>query len=251
MRRMPLACAGIAALLVAGFTACSDTTSPAGATVADSTLTADLADVSGDAIATDVADYVGNEVFGLSAYTTANAEATVTRSRTRTCYDANGGVVTCGQGLTASMVVTMQLDGSITGTHFSSVVHRARHDSISGLHDGDTQRIHNGFGSGSDTSTFTGDQVTRTAAVAATDTVTNLVFQLPHASNPWPVSGQLIRNVNATFTFSGARDVTRNVVRRVVVTFPADAEGNVSMQIGTMSCTLNLVTHAVTNCTGS
>jgi hypothetical protein len=37
----------------------------------------------------------------------------------------------------------------------------------------------------------------------------------------------------------------------VVVTFPADAEGNVTIQVGTLTCNLNLVTHKVTGCTGS
>lgn len=255
MRTKSFARVGLAGVLLIAAAACSDSTAPG--TVPDTTLTADLAEVSGDAIATDVADLVGNELFGAavagaSAYATAAVqESGITRNRTKTCYNASDVVVECGQGQTASMVITLQMDGSVSGDHFTAVVHRARHDSIAGFGDQATQRTHNGFGSGSDTTTFTRDAITRTAATASTDTVKNIVFNLPHANNPWPVSGQIIRNVNATFTFTGARDVTRTVVRRVVVTFPADAQGNVSLQVGSLNCTLNLVTHAVNNCSSA
>jgi hypothetical protein len=253
MRRTQLAYAALAGLLLTGLVACSDSTAPA--TVSDSTLTADLALSAGDAIATDVSDLIGNEVFGgfnVPALDRMAGTDGFTRTRTRTCYDAQGNVVDCGQGLTASMVVTLALDGTHTGDRFTAIVHRQRHDSISGLGAGSTQRTHNGYGSSADTTSFTGDVNSRTAAIAASDTVLDLVFQLPHASNPWPVSGQVIRNLNATFTISGTKNETRTIARRVVVTFPADAEGNVSIQVGTtMTCTLNLVTHKVTGCTGS
>jgi hypothetical protein len=253
MRHLRLAYTSVATLALAGLVACSDTTGPAGVT--DTTLATDLAMSSGDAIATDVTEMLGNEAFG--GFTPAlagavdGASSDFSRVRTRTCYDAGGNVVQCGQGLTASMVITLQLDGSLTGDQFTAVVHRARYDSISGLGEGSTQHTHNGYGSSADTSTFTRDVNTRTAATAATDTVTDLVFQLPRTSNPWPISGEIIRNVNATFTFTGVKNETRTISRRVVVTFPADAEGNVSIEVGTLTCSLNLVTHKVTGCTGS
>jgi hypothetical protein len=54
--------------------------------------------------------------------------------------------------------------------------------------------------------------------------------------------------VDATITLTRADNttVTRTIDRRVVVTFPADAQGNVAIQAGDLSCTLNLVTHHVT-----
>jgi hypothetical protein len=253
MSRMRLALATLAAVTVAGLAACSDSTAPS--SVSDTSLATDLASSAGDAIATDVTEMIGNEQFGgLNAATLAAAAAdtsTFTRTRTRTCYDAQGNVVTCGQGLTASIVVTLQLDGTRIGDGFTAIVHRQRHDSISGLDSGSTQRTHNGFGSSRDTTSFTRDSTMRTADIAAADTVADLVFQLPHASNPWPVSGQIIRNLNATFTVTGAQNSTRTISRRVVVMFPADAEGNVQIQVGTLTCNLNLVTHKVTGCTGS
>lgn len=254
MPRHQLTLASLAALAVVGLAACSSGTAPAPTN--DTSLAADLAVSSGDAIATEVGDLVGNEQFGgFSAQTVAEASAadssTLTRSRTRTCYDAQGTVVACGQGQTASMVITLDLSGVRIGSRFSAIVHRQRHDSISGLGAGSTSRMHNGFGASQDTTTYQGDVNTRVADIAASDSVLDVVFNLPHASNPWPVSGQIIRNVDATFTITGGTNSTRTIQRRVVVTFPADAEGNVPIQVGTMSCTLNLVTHKVTGCTGS
>ena len=253
MPRIRSALVSLAALAVAGLAACSDSTAPGGLT--DTSLATDLAASAGDAIATDVTEMIGNEQFGgFTAAALAGAAtdtSTFTRSRTRTCYDAQGAVVACGQGLTASMVIALQLDGTRIGDRFTAIIHRQRHDSISGLADTSTQRTHNAFGGSQDTTTFTRDSTTRTADIVASDTVTDLVFQLPHASNPWPVSGQIIRNLNATFTVTGAQNSTRTIARRVVVTFPADAEGNVQIQVGTLTCNLNLVTRKVTGCTGS
>ncbi len=255
MPRMRLALASLAALAVAGLAACSSTTAPG--SVSDTSLAADLAASAGDAIATDVTQMIGNEQYGgftapaLAGAAAATDSTSFTASRTRTCYDAQGGVVTCGQGLTSSMVITLQLDGTRIGDGFTAIIHRQRHDSISGLGATSTARTHNGFGSSQDTLSFASDTLARTADILAADTVTDLVFQLPHASNPWPVSGQIIRNLNATFTLTGPQTSTRTISRRVVVTFPADAEGNVSIQVGTMTCNLNLVTHRVTGCTAS
>jgi hypothetical protein len=256
MPRMPRTLATLAAAAVVGLAACSNDTAPAPAS--DASLAADLAVSAGDAIATDVNEMVGNEQFGgfNSQVAPAFAAGAVdssnfSRVRTRTCYDDGDTVVACGQGLTASMVITLQLDGFRIGDRFSAIVHRQRHDSISGLGSSSTSRTHNGYGSSQDTTSFTGDAIMRTAGIAASDTVLDLVFNLPHATNPWPVSGQIIRNLDATFTVTGATDRTRAISRRVVVTFPADAEGNVPIQVGTMTCTLNLVTHKVVGCTGS
>jgi hypothetical protein len=64
------------------------------------------------------------------------------------------------------------------------------------------------------------------------------------------VSGQFIRNVDATFNVTRGGTQTRHIARRIVVSFPADAQGNVSIEVGTLTCNLNLVTGLVTECTG-
>lgn len=244
------------AVAVAAVAACSDGTAPVTGDASDTSLATDLAASAGDAIATGVSDMVENEQFSsasadIAMDATSSGDDNLTRSRARTCYDAGGSVVTCGEGLTASALVEVQVDGSRSGDNFTAVVHRQLRDSVSGIGSESTSRTHDGYGAGQDTVTYTHDLTTRVAAIAASDSVLDLVFNLPHANNPWPVSGQVIRNVDATFTVTRGATKTRTIARRAVVTFPADAEGNVAIELGTLSCTLNLVTHRVTGCTGS
>lgn len=246
----------ILAVAVAAMSACSDGTGPVSDDTTDTSLATDLAVSAGDAIATAVGDMIDNDQFSsvgadIAMDAAASGEGDVTRSRTRTCYDAEGNVVTCGEGLTESALVTLQLDGAWSGENFTAVVHRQLRDSVSGIGSESTSRTHNGYGASQDTATYTHDLTTRVAAIAASDSVMDLVFDLPHANNPWPVSGQVIRNVDATFTLTRGATKTRTIVRRAVVTFPADAQGNVPLEVGTLSCTLNLVTHRVTGCAGS
>ena len=252
MKMSRLTYALVAAAAVAGLAACTDSNAPSDLT--DNQLAADLASSSGDAIAMDVVQAIANEQFGgfagapgLNASVAAALDTSnVTVVRTRTCYDAQNNVVQCGQG-TVSMRITMQMDGTVQRGGFSGNIHRTRDMTITGLGPNSTTRRHNGVGTSNDTTTFTGDRGTRNAAESAVDSIVNLVFQLPHSSNPWPVSGQIIRNVNATITLTrtDGTSETRTISRRVVVTFPADAQGNVSIQVGDLSCTLNLVTHRV------
>jgi hypothetical protein len=246
-----LAFALVAAVAIAGFVACKDALGPL-----DQDLAADIAASAGDAIAADVNEAIGNEVFGgfmapdVAASPAADSITnTFSAVRTRTCYNSQGAVVTCGAG-TTSMKVTLTLDGTRTGPNFTGAVHRNRTDSISGLGQGSTSRVHNGRGTSNDTTEFSREGNTRKFAESSNDSIINLTFTLPRSSNPWPTAGQIIRNVNATITITGTINETRSISRRVVVTFPADAQGNVSIQVGTMTCNLNLVTHRVTNCSG-
>lgn len=249
MQRLTYALA--AAVAVAGVVACTDSNAPSDVT--DTELAADIAASSGDAIAMDVAQAIANEQFGGFGAPGINASvgaaldtASVNVVRTRTCYDAEDNEVQCGPG-TASMRVTMRIDGTVQRGGFSGKIHRTRDMLVTGLGSNSTTRTHNGVGTSNDTTSFTGDRGTRDAVESSVDSIVNLTFQLPHSSNPWPVSGQIIRNVNATVTLTrtdGTTD-TRTISRRVVVTFPADAQGNVSLQVGDLSCTLNLVTHRV------
>ena len=252
MKRMRLAHALVAAAALAGFVACQDALAP----ILDSSLAADLASSAGDAMANDVAEAIGNEVFGgfnapevVASPAADSVTHTWSATRTRTCYNASGAVVTCGSSAT-SMKITLTIDGTRSGPDFSGAVHHTRTDSISGLGANSTSRVHNGRGASADTTSFTHDSTTRKFAETGTDSIINLTFNLPHASNPWPVSGQVIRNVNANITITGKINQTRTISRRVVITFPADAQGNVSLQVGTMTCSLNLVTHKVTACSG-
>jgi hypothetical protein len=236
---------------VAGLVACSDVNAPSDLT--DTQMAADLAASSGDAIATDVGQAILNEgsfagAPGLERSAMAALDTSqIDASRTRTCYDAQDNVVTCGPGA-VSMRVTATIDGTVQRGNFTGIIHRTRDLTITGLGSGSTTRTHNGVGTSNDTTNFTGARGTRFARESASDSIINLVFQLPHASNPWPVSGQIVRNVDANITLTRPDNttITRTIDRRVVVTFPADAQGNVAIQVGDLSCTLNLVTHHVT-----
>jgi hypothetical protein len=234
---------------VAGLVACTDLNAPSDLT--DTQMAADLAASSGDAIATDIGQAILNEgmfagAAGMNAAGMVEDTSSLNVVRTRTCYDAQDAVVQCGPGA-VSMRVTATIDGTVQRGNFSGVIHRTRDLTITGLGSGSTTRTHNGVGTSNDTTTFTGSRGSRHAEESASDSIINLVFHLPHASNPWPLSGQIIRNVDASITLTRSDNTTVNRIidRRVVVTFPADAQGNVAIQVGDLSCTLNLVTHRV------
>jgi len=232
--------------------ACSDAVAPE---LSDPEVAQDLALSAGDVANVDVAELVANEVFGGLAGAPAldgPSPSGLTVTRTRTCYDAQGNVQSqCDRLTTASMRIQVSMNGTRQGENFQVAVHRSRDLTISGLLGEETSRTHNGVGTANDTLTVQRNGLTRTVRESSTDSIVNVVFNLPHATNPWPVSGQIIRNVNATVTVTGPREETRTISRRIVVTFPPDAQGNVSIQIGNTTCTLNLVTRRVVNCQGS
>lgn len=255
-----LALAGAAVAL----TACSDSTSLS--LTSDTEVTADVVATAGDALAADVGEMLANEVsvgaalpappIGLFQPPSWNVV------RTRVCYDAQNVAQTqCSATTTASIVFNVSINGSVERTHqgphgsesMTIAVHRTRQLTISGLLGTETSRIHDGFGTSRDTATFTGTHegatITRVVTEASNDSAQAVTFNLPHSTNPWPVSGVLIRNSSGTVDVtSGERHESRSFSRRVVVTFPADAQGNVSININGKACTLNLVTHVVANC---
>lgn len=248
MRSRVCSSAVIAAAVLA-FGACSDLLDPS---VSDLELAEDLAASSAEAIGQDIAEMIANEAFGSVAASPAEARGPhdLTVSRSRTCYDANGDEqAQCDPETTASMRIQLTIDGTIQREHFSAIVHRTRDMVISGLLGQETSRTHNGVGTSNDTTTMTRGDRTRKVEESSVDSVVNVVFNLPHATNPWPVSGQIIRNVNATITVTGGDGTeTRTISRRIVVTFPPDSQGNVTVQIGDVTCTFNLVTRRVANC---
>lgn len=262
MNRRLLGMTSIAALVAVA--ACSDSTS-SDSLLSEQEITADLAAASGEAIATEIADLVGNEAFaGFPAVMSHPTAIEVVRART--CFDQLGAEQTaCDATTTASVVLTVTRNGSTSRSHegprgteqLTAAVHQARTLTISGLAGDETSRTHDGDGTSRDTVTIvrTGEDVTitRRIAVASDDTVDAIVFNLPHSSNPWPVSGAVIRNASGTLDITavgpnGERTESRSWTRRVQVTFPADAQGNVAIQINDQTCNLNLVTRRITNC---
>lgn len=262
-RYVPAALAALAALAL--LTACEQTTTPH--LLQDADITEDVAASSGDAIATALETMTVNET-GAVPYTVAAGESTapdVVVLRSRKCYDAAGAEITCGQATVRKVVTHVSIDGSRSGSHetqqgatvsFSGAVHRVMDDTTTRVFNtaqppAETSRIHTGVSTGKDTTTFTSTSgnLVRNANESFVDSVKAITYNLPRSTNPWPVSGSIVRNasINVTLT-SETRNESRSVTRRVEVTFPADNQGNVELQINGKACNLNLVNHRVTNC---
>ncbi len=265
-RLLPLAAAGLAA--------CSETTAPistsAGALLTDRQVTADVAVSAGAAIVDDLGEMVSPLSFqGLAPeprFHLFGFPPGVSVTRTRTCFDVNGDPQPfCDPATTASMLLTMDMDGSFTrvadgprGTDsMTASLHRTRTLTVSGLLGTETSRTHDGVGTADDTTRFKGVHqnvtVERLVEESAVDSVQSVVFDLPHAANPFPVSGSIVRRVSGDITLTvNDSTATRSFTRRIAVTFPADGQGNVTMTVTvngtTKTCLLNLVTRRVTGC---
>lgn len=258
----------IVAALAVG--ACSDSSTPSLVNEAD--ITADVATISGEAIAEHVGQLILNEQFaglpgGVAPWSGPpdhphgpGSPPGVDVTRSRTCFDQAGQPqAQCDALTTASVLLQVSMDGSFSRTAvrpspsgpdtvtMTAMIHRDHELTISGLLGTETSRTHNGHGSSNDTTTFAGSRgFSRTVRESAVDSVKNVVFNLPRSTNPWPVEGQIVRVVTGTITVThNGQSEERAIDRRVVVTFPADAQGNVSIQINDRTCTLNLVTRRV------
>lgn len=92
-------------------------------------------------------------------------------------------------------------------------------------------------------STYTVNSVERIFDHVAHDTVTAVTFQMPRTTNPFPLSGSIIRNVTTNFT---AGSDSRTVTRRFVVTF--NGTNIATLQDGALTCDLDLTLRTVANC---
>lgn len=263
----------LAVVAVAGLAACSDTTAPidTNSLLSDAQVTNDVAVSSAEVVANDISEMIANEVFAgmpgaAPSFSLFGSPPGVTVNRTRTCLDQNGQAQSqCDLQTTASIVFTMTMNGSFArsatgprGTDSMTVnLHRTRNTTVSGLLGTETSRTHDGIGTSADTTHFIGvhENVTldRVVEEAGLDSVQGVVFNLPRAANPFPVSGAIVRRVVGTVTLTvNGQTATRTIDRRVAVAFPADGQGNVTMTITaggtTKTCQLNLVTRQVTGC---
>lgn len=262
MRVQTVAVAVVAATFFAG----CDSTDPS--FFEDEVVTEDIAASAGEAMAASIADMIGNEssasmpmVISADA-PTANA---VTVNRSRTCYDAANAVLTgCTPIASVRRIVTnLTADGTRSDTrttkrgtesNWNGSVHRIVADTMrrnfnTAQPPAEVSRTHSGFTTGNDTTTFTEGDFTRKASEQLRDTVKALRFDLPRSSNSWPAAGSIVRVTTVTATVSkGTVSETRNFTRRITVTFPADAQGNVVLTINETTCSLNLYTRRVTNC---
>jgi hypothetical protein len=250
--------------------ACESTT-PSSSLVSDDAIEADVLASAGEAIASALDAMAGNEAAtslpgssvrsDLPALTSSSLDI----ERSRACYDANNEAVDGCSPLSAvrKVVTAVTLDGSRSGSHTTrrgvtvnwlGAVHRALDDTLVRNFSGSAEvsRTHSAIALGHDTSTFTGESFSRVISEATIDSVNAVTWNVPRASNPFPISGSIVRvdTLHVVATREGAT-LDREVVWTIRVSFPADAQGNVVLQVNDKVCSLNLVTRAVSNCQSS
>jgi len=240
-----------------------DSTSPSSSLVADDVVTADINASTADAVAASLDAMIANEVAGGFASVAAlQAAPLVEYSGTVTCYDANGAVVAnCQPRASVRKIVRhVAITGSRSGTRektggntvtWSGAVHRIADDTIVRNFTGteEVSRTHSNLVVTHDTTTFSDGDVSRVMSEGARDTVKAVTWNVPRSSNPFPVSGSIVRVDSIKVVATGPnRTETREVVRTIEVDFPADAQGNVVLKVNAKTCNLNLVTRSVSNC---
>jgi hypothetical protein len=248
--------------------------------VADSEIDQTIASDVGESFAGDVSQFQENESFeenmsaGSSTFMAGRSGAgSGTDSRTVTCGGPDGSgwfecVAYTTRGLTITRQVRFWSGGSFalgwSGTLTDSVNHRwTRTGSFASavkpgkmffVHEADTGSmvvthgppvLHtwNGAGVHNDSSTYTVNEITRTFAYAAADTVAALRFTLPHSANPYPSSGSISRNLSLHVT---AGSFSKTITRSAKITF--DGSAIAELQVGALTCSLDLVTEVVSGC---
>ena len=264
--RLILAMVAIATSGVAVTSCTENSTGALPSLYSDSTATLDVATTSGDAVSTSLETMTANEAATLSFDVLRSAlAASITVNRTKTCYDAAGAVVAgCSPIASVRKIVThVTMDGSrgssntVTGgtsASWSGSVHRVSNDTTvrtysTGTSPSELSRTHSDVIVGHDTTMFTEGTTSRNHVEAYRDTIKGVTWNMPRSSNPFPVSGSIVRVDSVRVTISKASQTeTRDKVHVVEVDFPADAQGNVVLKVNAKTCSLNLVSHAVSNC---
>jgi hypothetical protein len=259
---MKSASLAVAAIACAAMIAC-DSTSPDSSLVSDAIVSADIDASTADAVAASLDAMLANEAAGGFASLAALAAAPLVEySGTVTCYDANNTVVAnCSPKANVRKIVRhVQITGSRSGSRektggstvtWSGAVHRIADDTIVRNFTGaeEVSRTHSNLVVTHDTTTFADGDISRFMSEAARDTVKALTWNLPRSTNPFPVSGSIVRVDSIKVTASGPnRTESRELVRVLEVDFPADGQGNVVLKVNGKTCNLNLVTRKVSNC---
>ena len=285
MKRSILSISIGAAALAFGLGACSSDTTAPGLQVSDQEIAAGIANDAGDAIATSVdlmtsdaqqdgasaSLVLGSGVSGsVSGATSASVE----------CSGPDGdGWYTCSATTWRGLDLTRMIrfwDGTSPALSFTSATDSVNHiHTLTGsyvqgwfpnrtvwVNNADTatlnvnrsgspvQHIWDGVGVRADSTRFVSAQRTRTWHYTAYDTASAVTFDLPRSTNPWPMSGSVVHNLTVHFTAqSDTRSFDKTVARRVMVTF--NGTSMVTLQVGGLTCTLDLETHQVSACTGT
>jgi hypothetical protein len=122
-------------------------------------------------------------------------------------------------------------------------IHEADTGSMVVTHGAPVLHTWNGAGVRNDSSTYAVNEITRTFAYAAADTVAALRFTLPRSANPYPTSGSISRNLSLHVT---AGSFSKTITRSAKLTF--DGTAIAELQVGALTCSLDLVTGVVSGC---
>lgn len=272
-----------AALLACAVAACStDVSTGPGLGVTDREIDQGIAADAGDAVAASVdlmlADESASGASG-SLVLAPGASADVASSAvTITCGGPDdGGWFTCDRTTWRGLDVTRQIrfwEGTSFGTGWDpaatdSVNHRVtvegsfspalapaktvwvhRADTASMVVDrsGDpVLHVWDRVGVRTDSATYVTAGTTRAFHYTAHDTASAVAFAMPRADHPWPLSGTVAHAITTLFTATdGRHDISRTVTRRAMVTF--NGTSTVTLDVGDLTCRLDLATHEVSNC---
>ncbi len=117
---------------------------------------------------------------------------------------------------------------------------RARTATLVRIPGADTIHTWNAIGSANHFWSRVGPNGTRSYKMVATDSTIDLKYRLPRALNPYPISGQIIRNVAVVRTRTPKDSTTTTVekTRRVVITF--DGTSTAQMTVNGEAFTIDL-----------
>lgn len=112
------------------------------------------------------------------------------------------------------------------------------------------RRIWNWKGQRNDSSLATGTRGTRFYKINGSRVGTNVTFALPRSANPWPVSGTVVHTWNATVVFTRTGALPDTTVRSGTSTITFDGTQTPKVQVGGLTCKIDLQTRKTSNCTG-
>lgn len=143
---------------------------------------------------------------------------TVTRSLA--FYDASGNLMNHFDSTTASANVLATEVGVLVRPLGADTVNRARDVTATGLLGHNTTRIWNGTASGTSGAYWSDSVATRTADLSDQTIFSNVVVALPRSSNPYPISGTIVRVVTGTGVVTkGGHTRSITISRTVTITF--------------------------------
>ena len=253
---------GVTATVLALAAACTDSTAPT-ARIGDRDVTNDVAVDANEATALDVEQFGFDEVFAGVATAFPRPPACtysalverflcptvvtprgITVQRSFAVYAGGASQTAYDPVKTDSINFQAFRTGTVSAPARTVWINHTRNVTVSGLAGAETERIWNGTGVRSDSGHFASNGVTRRTRFGSVDRISGVAFAVPRSANPFPLRGTITHDVTVTSLTSGpSGERTRSSVRHVEITF--NGTRTARMRIGTVSCTIDLVTRAV------